>query len=688
MDKAAISRQLVDEVDEALTIAAAVDNGTRQRAIRYYDGDLPAGDDKESRERQAVSLDVADMVEAVYAQIAPSFDDAGAVEFEALNAEDEAAARQESDVVRAMLVEGRGSDGAFVAMTEGIKDALLMRSGILALSVDKREEVTPEEWDLVPLLGVSQVTAPTAPGQRVTNIRRELMTPDEVAAAVGPNQDPSGEYFRLKFDRVDVERRLVVEAVAPEDWICSGVQERDPERMRFMADRVIRTRSDWVAAGLPEDEIAKLPACNPESYQLWITRQPGYIAPARAPSSSGDLVELWRCYAMLPDSKGSARAKRFMVWHSQEARRIVGEPQQVGRVCYALGQTIIYPHRREGVSLTDRMAEIQEAKSLGLRQWAENLTRVNRPRLGVDEALANLADARDATQDIIRIKGPNALQPVPMLDAGPSALAFMDYQDRMRSERGGASLDMQAAAAQIATNQTAQGIERQYSVKEQLAAMMARTFAETALRSMYRIAHYLLRTQWGVTISARLAGKWVEVDPRQWRARNGVVVRVGQSVTERARKAAALSQVMQAQMALMQQGLGGELVDTVKLYNAASDWIAATQLRSPDRYLIDPASQEAAQARQGKQQAAAQQEAKQAALVRAAMMLDKYKVDVASGDKTLDAIVKAAIEEAKLTTDPAALQQAQIIGAQQLADTNQDEAQVDAMAGPPAPGAA
>jgi len=266
------------------------------------------------------------------------------------------------------------------------------------------------------------------------------------------------------------------------------------------------------------------------------------------------------------------------------------------------------------------------------------------------------------------VKGPNALIPIPALDAGPSVLAFLQYQDQCRTERGGAALEMQTASLQIANNQTAAGIERQYSTKEQLAAMMARTFAETALRGIYLVAHYLLRTQWGGTLNAKLMGKWVQVDPSQWKARSGVTVNVGQSQSERQRKAMALGQVIQYQTAAMQSGMDGVLVDDSRMFNAAYDWIAAAQLRTPDRYLIDPSSEEAQAAKKAKAQASQQQQAAQGDLVRAQLMLDKYKTDMQSLTDLIGTIVKAAIEEAKLTASPAPLQAAEMVAGQAAGD--------------------
>jgi hypothetical protein len=674
--KQEIERVLASELDQAVQLNVDNDGGNRKLALAYFLGELPAQDDPDVKERAAVSLDVADMTEAVFAQMMPGFADVGAIEFEAKNEADEPAAQLESAIVRSMLIEGRGSDGGFVAMTEGIKDALLMRSGIFALWVDRREHRTPESWDLVPAEAITEKTAPTAEGQRIEGLKVEEMTPEQIEEA-GATVDPAGKLYSVDFVRVDIEKRLAVEALQPENFVTSTVDERDPNRARFCADRWIVTRADLVAAGHSEAEVAKLPACDPTTYDAYISRSKAHDYTDAAQKST-EYVELWRCYPMLSDKQDGVRAERYKVLYSRDASMMLGKPERVGMVCYALGQVMIFPHRQDGISLFDKLGEVQELKSLALRQWGENLTRLARPRLGIDETLANMADAMDATKDLIRVKGPNALTPMPVIDAGPSAVAFLDYQDRLRTERGGASLDMQSATAQIATNQTASGIERQYSVKEQLAAMMARTFAETALRGMYRAAHYLLRTQWGGPIDAKLGGKWVKVDPSQWPARSGMTIRVGQSHTERMRKVQSLGMVMQAQTALIQAGKEGELVDNAKVYNAAVDWIAAAQLQYPERYLIDPSTPESQQASQAKAQQAQQAQAAQAGMTRAMMMLEKYKVDIGALTDMIGQIVKAAVEEAKLTLNPAPLQGAQAaagaVGAEAADDANNAEA--------------
>lgn len=688
-----VAKIIGQELDAAVAMLTGADNGRMQRAIDYAEGLLPANDDKNADpNREAVSLDVADMVEAVYAQMAPALEDAGGIQFDAVSADDEPQAQQESEIVRLMLLEGYAAEGGFVSLSECIKDCLLLRTGVLALWIDRTETSEPEQWEAVPELALGDLITPSEEGQRIEGVSvepdeeadKEAKQAHEQSAAANDSQAPPTDeragpqnFYKVSFTRISVDKRLCVTAVPREGYVTSSLAERDPNRCRFSADRIVTTRARLTAEGFDQAKVLQCKRHEPSTYELYLRRGDGAddakASTANAPQDATETVEIWRCYPLLADAdETTTAAKRYRVYYSRDAKILLSKPEPIGRVCYGVGNTMLYPHRLDGVSLFDRLGEVQEVKTRALRDWIENSRKVNRPRLGVDETLANIGDAKDATADIIRIKSPTAIVPIPTVDAGPSMSALMGYMDQARSERGGASLDMQSSAMQIASNQTAQGIERQYSVKEAMAAMMARTFGETALRAAYQIAHYLLRTQWGGMLTVKVGGDWVQVDPSKWRARNGVRVRLGQSETQRMRRLVALQGVLQMQTQAMQSGMDGILVDASRLFNTASDLVTASQLSGPERYLIDPSSPQAKQAANDKQAAQQRSTESQAAGMRAALLLDKYKTDIGAWGKLLDTFSKAAIEEAKLMMSPTPIDQAQqLTGAGVAAAGNQ-----------------
>ena len=668
------------ELEAAVSLAQSADDGQMQAALDYSEGRLPGNDDPERDEnREAVSLDVADMVEAVYAQIAPALEDVGGVQFDANGADDEPEALKESAIVRSMLMEGYAGEGGFVSLSEQIKDALLMRTGVLAVWIEKTQSKEPEEWRDVPALAVEELLKPNQAGQQLADI--------EVIGDNGegkPIEDGGKEPYQVRLTRINTEKRLCSACVPRENFVVSSIHERDLNKQRFCADRLVTTRARLVGEGFSSAEVGQLKRHDPSTYELHLTRRNEGDEPSQqAAQDATETVEVWRCYVELADSEKSLDAKRYRVYYSRDNKTIIGKPQRVGRVCYAVGNVILYPHRLDGISLFDRIGEIQEIKTKALRNWIENSNKVNRPRLAVNEDLANIADAQDATADIVRTKAPGAIEPVPVVDAGPSLNALLNYADKSRSERGGAALDMQASATtQIASNQTAQGIERQYSVKEQLAAMMARTMGETGLRSAFQIAHYLLRTQWGGPLTVKVEGEWMEVDPSKWKPRNGVRIRIGQSDSQRAKRMIALDSVLQKQISAMGQGMDGVLTDAGKIYNTAYDWTTTAMLQGPERYWIDPESKQAQQTMQRKGQLDQANREQQADGMRAALMLDKYKTDAKSFVDLVKVLVDAAIEEAKLTLSPAPIEAAQDVAAQGAQDAK-EQGQASLIAGSP-----
>lgn len=675
------------ELEAAISLAQTADNGRMQLALDYAEGRRPANDDpEESEDREAVSLDVSDMVEAVYAQIAPALEDVGGVQFDANGADDEPEALKESAIVRSILMEGYAGEGGFVSLSEQIKDALLMRTGVLAVWVEVIETREPETWEDVGALALQDVIAPKLEGQRVENVK---IYPDngKGGKALEEGAPLEGEPFRVTLTRIDSEKRLCTACVPRENFVCSSIQERDLNKQRFVADRQVTTRARLVAEGFDPAKVKQLKRCDPSDYELHLNRREGDgdEASAEAAQDATETVEVWRCYAQLAESADSLEASRYRVYYSRDSKILLAPPERVGRVCYAVGNVILYPHRLDGVSLFDRIGEIQEIKSRALRNWIENSNKVNRPRLAVNETIANIADAQDATSDIVRVQAPDAVVPIPTIDAGPSLNALLNYADKARSERGGAALDMQASATtQIASNQTAQGIERQYSVKEQLAAIMARTMGETGLRTAFQIAHYLLRTQWKGTLTVKVDGQWLQVDPSKWKPRNGVRIRIGQSDSQRAKRMVALDSVLQKQVAAMGQGMDGILTDASKVYNTAYDWTTTAMLPAPERYWIDPNSEQAKAAADRKAQQQEADRQAQADGMRAAMMLEKYKTDAKSFTDLVKTMVDAAIEEAKLTLSPAPLIAAGDV-AEQGAEAAQGQAQASLIAGAPKP---
>jgi hypothetical protein len=256
----------------------------------------------------------------------------------------------------------------------------------------------------------------------------------------------------------------------------------------------------------------------------------------------------------------------------------------------------------------------------------------------------------------IRSKQIGSIREIQVPDITSNAIVALTMFDKQRSELGGASLDMATAEAQMVGSQVgSQGLDRAYSVMEQLASSMMVNLSETMIATTYKLVHNTLRENFDQEVQIKRSGKWQTATPSQWAQRDRITVKVGMSVGERNRKQQALAQIMADQGALLQQGMDGVMVGPVNMHSARIDWAKASEISNPEQYYIDPQSEEAGQAIQGKQAAAAAQQEVQGAILQQAFALeqlktamDKYKQDTDMQFKFFDSKMNAEIEEMKV----------------------------------------
>ena len=116
----------------------------RERNDRYYNGDMEADLPAEDGRSSAISTDVADTIEGLMPHLMDIF--AGSdevVRFEPVGPEDEAAAQQETDYVNHVFMQ---QNPGFMVLYTFIKDALLLKNGIVKVWWDVREEEEEETY--------------------------------------------------------------------------------------------------------------------------------------------------------------------------------------------------------------------------------------------------------------------------------------------------------------------------------------------------------------------------------------------------------------------------------------------------------------------------------------------------------------------------------------------------------------
>ena len=627
----------------------------RKDALDSYYG-RQRGDEVPGRST-ARSQDVADMVESVIAQIMPSFDFDQVVAFEPNGEADVDQSRLESRVCNYMLMDrNRG----YTIIQEALRDALLLRNGVLKIFVDERIDTQTQRFEGLSPIELLQVEEPNAPAQEV-----ELLNINE-------NADES---FDVTVVRTTTFRALMVVAVDPNNFLTPvNFDSIFLETCDFVAERQFWTRSELVSKGFPRKVVDELAATTLDTKIDATARNRNEVSTAMdATDPSLDLVEVYECYMRVDFDQDGIAERRRILFAGGTSSGTVLENVPFSFVPYASGTPFLQAHRYEGMSLFDKLAQVEAIKTSTLRQYLDNLEQTNNRRLVVVDGMVNMDDAvASRPGGLIRAESLDAVRALEISDIGPSSQNLLNYMDKVRSERGGASLDLQAAELQIA-GETAHGVERQFSSRELLAQLMTRTIGETLIRETFLQIHKTLRNFFPEAIEVNLGGDFVSVDPTTWQPRDRVKILAGLSHSERQQKAQALAGVLGQQEKLFQAGMSGILVDLQTYHDTLLDWGASAGLQNPARYWVDPrsqASQQAQQAAQQRQQQQAQQEqATQQALFQTQIQMQQMEqgVEIFKHATKLkfdywDATLKSEIEELRITTEETELQSDQETG--------------------------
>ncbi len=610
--------QAANQSDESETL--------RADSVRYYLC-APRGDEIDGRSR-AHSADVADMVLAVLGMLVPMLTGDTIAVFKAKSAQDRELAEAESRAVNQIIIEdNRGS----IEIQEALKDALLMRNGAM--------KVTRESSETVQLLntgGLSELQARAA-GNRLKQQGAHVEKGDGVLRVVTE------------------EGRFLVESVPIENLSWSAGDGSEVQKKRFFAEAVDLTRSELRKRGVPDKLVDTL---GTGSREASTGPRSGPLDDMEGQSEDQQVISCHDCYLMV-DLDGDGISERWRVLVADE--KTVLEEERVELVPYAVGTCIINPHRLEGESLFEHLRGIQDSKTTLTRELENNVMLNNNGRVIFDPSRASEEDIMNPVAGGgIRARDPSAVVAMAVPDQTGGILAALTYADKRRSERGGAALDMMQADRQI-VGETATGIERQYSQREQMVMMYASNFAETLIRSLFMLVHQTARIYGREPISVEMRGEFVELDPAQWAPRTNLNVKVGMTPGARAHMQQALLAHVQLSAQAMAQGMQGVLASPQTLYATQKLNLQMAGVQDVDALLIDPSSEAAQQAAKANADAAAAAQQQQMAMLDRQLAIEEQRVMVEEMKSRGELSHKYFATEAQM-----AMKEAELVGGAQL----------------------
>jgi hypothetical protein len=371
-----------------------------------------------------------------------------------------------------------------------------------------------------------------------------------------------------------------------------------PGRMaeaRYMGQRRTLLRGELVAMGFDVDLVADL--------KSWEERE----------QASHESIEQIMCvdsyYRIDADGDGIAELRRIITGGGTGGTDEILFNEPVDAAPFAVGLGYLGLWTWDGVSLFDKLKEVQDTKTEQLRDLADLMRRASRQRLGAVEYDANMDDVLSSVRGgVVRCKTPNGVFPLQEAAMPNGAFELLGYMDKVRRDKGGGAIDAAQQALQIG-GESAHGVERIMSSIEQINSLVARTAAETLIKPAYALMHGVLRANMMHQMHVPGSSGWEATDPRMWQPREKMVLTLGMSSAERQRRLGALSGVIQQQTQAMQEGLSGQLVDLNNVYRALIDAGRMAELENPESYWIDPATPEAQQAAQAQAEQAQQAQA-------------------------------------------------------------------------------
>lgn len=576
----------------------------RALAMDYYLGE-PLGNEVEGRS-QVISTDVADAIEWILPSLIKIFlstDDV--VRFIPMNAQDEAAAEQETAYVNYKFQQCDKKKSGFLMLYSWFKDALLQKNGIIKVYWNETPTEKREEYEGLDELSFQMmVQDENNKLVAVTKNESEMVDP-----ATG--QPVPVVTYDAAFIHTEKKGAIQIDNIPPDEYlICKDHNSLFTDGATFVAHKWKKTVSELREMGYSDDIISRLPTYTTLQSEESIARnnlsdEKDSMAQDNNDEATRE-VEGYECF-VYADRNGDGIAELLKANYSGDELLDDEEFKYSTNPLKTL-TPIPLPHKHYGLSIADLLLDIQKIKSTLLRQTLDNMYLTNNPRTVIDQNKLNLDDLLVSRPGgVIRSNGDvmNSFAPFAVQPLGSAPFDMLEYMDKIREGRSGVSQTSQGLNADlINSNKGDSSVAMLMSAAQQRIELIARIFAETGVKDLFLYMHELLLKHQHQAEVIKLRGTWVEVNPAEWRERTQMMVNVGLGTGDRDKLVGAMTQLITLHAQVIQNGGLGTLVTQKNIYNAMRDACKFANIRNVDLYFTDPDSQEA--------QAAAQQQAAQA----------------------------------------------------------------------------
>ena len=660
--------ELITRVDQELRAAQDYMGGKlavqRRKALQYYmaqpEGDLaaPEIDGRSS----VVSTDVADTVEWLLPSLLKIFTASDrVVQLNPRKPGMEQAAEDATDYLNWIF--NTQNDG-FRCLHTMFKDALISKTGILKVWWEDKADEAREEYE-----GLSEVELGQLLDDKEVEPIEHTSRPDEddaeqrqkalqqlgdqlqqamqAAQQGNPQAMQAAQQMQQQIEQINAKPPVMlhdvtvkrtrqaaqvrIEPVPPEEFFISR-QAKTIADAPFVAHVREWLVSDLRANGykieddeLPADDAGMVGRSMERAQRFSFDDSTSPYANMTEASSDPSMRRVWVVEAYLKsdvDGDGIAEWRRLLKCGDK-----ILDNEECDGPPFVSVTPIPMPHRFVGLSIADLAMGAQKQKTSMIRAIMDNMYLQVNGRYFAVEGQVNLDDLLTSRPGgVVRVKSPNA---VGSLNQGMGNLGevhqMLEYAEVQKENRTGFSRQSSGGDAN-AINQTATGVSIVTNRADMRTELVARVFAETGVKDLFvKILKLVCRYQ-QQPAEFHLNGRWLNLNPREWRHRFDVVVNVGLGTNDATQKQVQLGNLMQMQERLAPLGLVGPK----EAFNAGSEMAKALGYKDATRFLQNPAD---------KPQEPPKQDPK--------LQIEQMKLQAASQHKQLDAQAAMQLEQVK-----------------------------------------
>lgn len=563
----------------------------REQALREYHR-LPYGNEQDGWS-QIVASDIQDTVEWILPSLLKVFSSTDkAVSFEPSRQEDVQGAEQATDACNYVFYK---SNNGFLTLYTLFKDALTIRNCAVMWRKEEKETVSTAPFKGATAEHLAMILQEAGDDAEITESTPSPMVDQAGQPAIDPMTGQPVIVYSGRIKRTEKKTVVKVEAFSPEDLLVDSewtspilrdcpyvarmmrVTASDLKQMGFDVTAADVRASDGEEHDDDSQRLANIGTAEGQSFNRYESED------------DDSMADGWlRIEFVLVDVDGDGIAERRCVYRLKD--RIL-KNDVVSHVPMATFSPILNPHRWDGQSMSDAVADLQRLHTELLRGTLDNLRLVNAPRSTVLtdanwSPLANIDDLLDGRAGgIVRQKAEGAVQSLITPFAAGATMPMLQYVQDMRAKRTGVSEQSQGLNPDSLQNQAgAQANNAIISAAAQRVELIARIAAEVLLKPIFQGILKLLTDGGMEKLAFRLRNEFVEYDPNEWRDQYDMTINVGLGTGDSNVQAGKLQMIMQNQMALLPMGL----TTPKNIYHTQSKIIENAGYKDVQNFLTDP----------------------------------------------------------------------------------------------------